>query len=187
MCEMPYLLWSLSVLKHRMKKWGSISRNVVCVIFFWLLELPRQRAWHLKKYLSEEFSLFIYWLLSKAWQCIDLGGKALAQRVVESPSDTPASSCSQCCFDCATFSVIFSLLSWPRVHLGNFSWMDIFFQIFIQSHSSFSAHLLRSLLWEKVCRHWVMSDTLYGVVDVCADYTHSEHPAAVEALSSSPG
>lgn len=26
-----------------------------------------------------------------------------------------------------------------------------------------------------------------GVVDVCADHTRSEHPAAVEALSSSPG
>lgn len=110
-CVKCLISFEVYLLKHRVKKWRSISRNVECMIFFWLLELPRQTAWHLKKHMSEKFSLFYLLTLSRAWQCIDLGGKQL-HRVVEGPSD-PSQLLPQCYFNCATFSAVFSLLSWP--------------------------------------------------------------------------
>lgn len=167
-CVKCLISFEVYLLKHRVKKWRSIFRHAECVIFFWLLELPRQTAWHLKKHTSEKFSLFYLLTLSRAWQCIDLGGKAAAQSCRRSLWQ-PRQLLRQCYFDFATLSAIFSLLSWPGAP-GKLL-MDIFFQIFIQSHNSFSAHLLGSLLWEKICRHRVRSDTLYGAVDVCADHT----------------
>lgn len=151
MCEMPYLLWSLSVLKHRMKKWRSISRNVECVGFFLAARLPRTTS-----LTSEEtpfWKVFIVLLMAseQSMAVHRLGRKGSCTKLWKVPL-TPQPALAATVASTVQLSLSFSFYFPSQMHLRSSSWMDIFFQIFIQSHSSFSAHLLRSLLWEKVCR-----------------------------------
>lgn len=169
---MPYLLWSLSVKTQNGKAEKHFQKCAMGDLFL----AARAAQTNSLTYLTS-FYCFIYWL-SKAWLCTALGGKAPV---------TPQQLLQPVLLRLCNFLCHFLFTSLPRC-----TWEAPHGWIYFSKYSLRATAASQLIYWE-VCfeknlsRHRVRSDSLCGVVDVCADHTHSEHPAALEALSPSPG